>query len=302
MISLSDITNQYGTYSGNSLRGPLGSIGSVRNDGLEGISGVNYPYLNGIIVKINGAAYTDSGYLNALKRLGNPYISKSTIPTISVTLGSVTRQEPDVIVHGSTTRTRYAEVAVTRKITTVTDVLSYLNDFFNPNTTDTVLSPQSIGSFSIFTTTYSPDLDVSGQYPGLEFETFEDISTATSVTISTPPTITQPKPPEPEIKVEAEEPKPITVKKADVPKSDPQSKRGGIFKFGRQKLNDRIKPQDSKPTKGDTIRIAPSSGGSGIQPFSVISYDQPMGLNFDDVITGIDQKNSYAPITSFKEQ
>ena len=67
MISLSDITNQYGTYSGNSLRGPLGSIGSVRNDGLEGISGVNYPYLNGIIVKINGAAYTDSGYLNALK-------------------------------------------------------------------------------------------------------------------------------------------------------------------------------------------------------------------------------------------
>ena len=67
------------------------------------------------------------------------------------------------------------EVAVTRKITTVTDVLRYLNDFFNPNTTDTVLSPQSIG-FSIFTT-YSPDLDVSSQYTGLEFETFEDIST-----------------------------------------------------------------------------------------------------------------------------
>jgi len=303
MISLSDITNQYGTYSGNSLRGPLGSIGSVRNDGLEGISGVNYPYLNGIIIKINGAAYTDAGYLNSLKRLGNPYISKSTIPTISVTLGSVTRQEPDVIVHGGTTRTRYAEVAVTRKITTVTDVLTYLNDFFNPNTTDTVLAPQSIGSFSIFTTSYSPDLDVSGQYPGLEFETFEDISTATSVTISTPPTITQPKPPEPVIKVEAEEPKPITVKKGDVPRPAPKSKGGGFFSRSRGKLTDRIKSSDnSNNVKGDTIRIAPSSGGSGIQPFSVISYDQPMGLNFDDVITGIDQKNSYAPITSFNEQ
>ena len=265
MISLSDITNQYGSYSGNSLRGPLGSIGSVQNDGLEGINGVNYPYLNGIIVKINGAAYTDSGYLNSLKRLGNPYISKSTIPTVSVTLSSVTRQEPDIIVHGSTTRTAYAEVAVNRKITTVNDVLRYLNDFFNPNTTDTVLSPQTIGSFSIFTTTYSPDLDVNGQYPGLAFETYEDIASAASVTISTPPTITQPKPPEPVVQVEVAESKPIPVSKPPVPKPEPSS--GGFLSRFRRNKN-KIKIDDNIPT--NTIPIA-----DGIQPFSTISktYD-----------------------------
>ena len=225
MISLSDITNQYGTYSGNSLRGKLGSVGSVQNDGLEGINGVNFPYLSELIVKINGASYTYSGYLNSLKRLGNPYISKSTIPTIDVTLASVTRQEPDVIVHGSTTRTRYAEVAVTRKLNTVNDVLRYLNDFFNPNVTDTVLSPQTIGSFRIFTTSYSADLDVSGMYPGLEFETYEDIAVATTVKLSTPPTITTVKEPEPPVEVKANVPPPIPVKKAppppDGPKVDP---------------------------------------------------------------------------------
>ena len=170
-----------------------------------------------MIVKINGAAYTYSGYLNSLKLLGNPYISKSTIPTVDVTLASVTRQESDVIVHGSTTRTRYAEVAVTNKLNTVNDVLRYLNDFFNPNTTDTVLAPQSIGSFRIFTTSYSADLDVSGLYPGLEFETYEDIASATSVTISTPPTITEVKQPEPAVDVKVSAPKPIPVTKAPTP-------------------------------------------------------------------------------------
>lgn len=237
MISLSDITNQYGTYSGNSLRGELGSIGSVQNDGLEGISGVNYPYLSELIVKINGAAYTYSGYLNSLKLLGNPYISKSTIPTVDVTLESVTRQESDVIVHGSTTRTRYAEVGITNKLNTVNDVLRYLNDFFNPNTTDTVLAPQSIGSFRIFTTSYSPDLDVSGMYPGLEFETYEDIASATSVTISSPPTITEAKQPEPEIKVDVAPPKPIPVKKAPVPRVSDDFNIGGSVDFTEQILS-----------------------------------------------------------------
>tara|TARA_B100000900_G_scaffold292974_1_gene251743 strand:+ start:2772 stop:3692 length:921 start_codon:yes stop_codon:yes gene_type:complete len=270
MISLSDITNQYGTYSGNSLRGELGSIGSVQNDGLEGITGVNFPYLSELIVKINGAAYTYSGYLNSLKLLGNPYISKSTIPTIDVTLASVTRQEPDVIVHGSTTRTRYAEVAVTGKLSTVNDVLRYLNDFFNPNTTDTVLVPQSIGSFRIFTTSYSADLDVSGMYPGLEFETFEDIGTATSVTISTPPTITQPKVAEPPVKVDAEPPKTLVVSKPPTPKPNPPS--GGFFRGNsKKKLTDRIKFNDTKSGTSSTIPI--QSGA-----FNLLTGIQPMGV------------------------
>ena len=40
-LSLSEITNTYGTYRGNSLVGPRNSVGTVPNDGLEGINGVN---------------------------------------------------------------------------------------------------------------------------------------------------------------------------------------------------------------------------------------------------------------------
>jgi len=96
-------------------------------------------------------------------------------------------------------------------MSTIDDILFYLNDFFNPNTTDTVLEPTVIGSFNLGTTTYSPDLDVNGLYPGLEFETLEDIKTATTVKISTPPTQTEPKKQEPKVEVKVLEEKPLSV-------------------------------------------------------------------------------------------
>jgi len=215
IISLSEVQNDYGSYRGNSLIGERGTAVTVPNDGLEGIVGKPYPFLNGVILEIEGTLYTDQGYLNALKAAGNPYISKRSLPVVSFKLNQLTELVPDIEVYKEdgepVYRTQYAEANVTKRMSTIDDVLFYLNDFFNPNTTDTVLEPGAIGSFNLGTTTYSPDLDVNGLYPGLEFETLEDIKSATTVKISTPPTQTEPKKPEPKIEVKVPEEKPLSV-------------------------------------------------------------------------------------------
>ena len=214
ITSLSEVTNDYGSYRGNSLIGEKGAAVTVPNDGLEGIVGKPYPFLNGILLEIGGTLYTDQGYLNALKAAGNPYLSKRSLPVVPLRLSDLTELVPDIEVYdedGPVYRTQYAEVNVTKRMSTIDDILFYLNDFFNPNTTDTVLDPKSIGSFSLGTTSYSADLDVNGLYPGLEFETLEDIKTATTVKVSTPPTQTEPKKPEPKVEVKVLEEKPLSV-------------------------------------------------------------------------------------------
>jgi hypothetical protein len=213
-LSLSEVTNTYGTYRGNSLVGIRGAVGTVPNNGLEGINGVNYPFLEGIIVKINGASYTYSGYLNQLKLQGNPFISKSTIPTVSFTLDQLVEEKEETIVYEGVTRTQYSEANVNKRMSSINDILFYLNDFFNPNTSDTVLSPYSIGGWSLSTTDYSPDLDVVGEYPGLQFEATPGLA----IKPSTPPTVEEPKKPEPKPIIEVTEPKPIEIIK---PKPEP---------------------------------------------------------------------------------
>lgn len=205
-LSLSEVTNTYGTYRGNSLVGERGNVGTVPNDGLEGINGVNYPFLSNLIVVINGASYTYSGYLNQLKLQGNPYISKQSLPTVEFTLNQLVNDPiPDTEVYESDSvsvfRTQYAESQVTKRMSTIDDVLFYLNDFFNPKNSDEVLDPFAFGSWELNTTSYDVDLDVVGLYPGLEFE---ELGEALSIKPSTPPTKTESKgtPPEPIISVE----------------------------------------------------------------------------------------------------
>lgn len=278
ITSLSEVQNDYGSYRGNSLVGKLGAVTSVPNDGLSGIIGKPYPFLNGILVKIEGNIYTDSGYLNALKSTGNPYLSKRSLPTVNLSLSDVTQLVEDIIVHGSVTRTKYAEVSITKRMSTVEDILRYLNDFFNPNTTDTILAPTTLGSFNLITTDYFPDLDVSGQYPGLEFETFEDIATATSATISTPPTVTEPKIAEVRPVVEVAEEKPLVISK---PKTKP--KLFGITNPSSDfLLNDSVDftreileiPRDLGPIN---IGTGGTSGGSRLFRDRV-RFDEPGGV------------------------
>lgn len=288
ITSLSEVQNDYGSYRGNSLVGKLGAVTSVPNDGLSGIIGKPYPFLNGILVKIEGNIYTDSGYLNALKSTGNPYLSKRSLPTVNLSLSDVTQLVEDIIVHGSVTRTKYAEVSITKRMSTVEDILRYLNDFFNPNTTDTILAPTTLGSFNLITTDYFPDLDVSGQYPGLEFETFEDIATATSATISTPPTVTEPKIAEVRPVVEVAEEKPLVISK---PKTKP--KLFGITNPSSDfLLNDSVDftreileiPRDLGPIN---IGTGGTSGGSRLFRDRV-RFDEPDGVTRFGTFNGQD--------------
>ena len=218
LISLSEVQNDYGSYRGNSLVGELGSVVTVPNDGLEDIIGVNNANLNGIILQIEGNLYTDAGYLNALKALGNPYISKRSLPIISLKLSELTEELPDQEVYEGVYRTQYAESNVSRRMSSVDDILLYLNDFFDEDTTGDVVAVESIGSFELSTTSYSVDADIAGTYPGLEFETVPGHADGSVVTISTPPTTSEPKKVQPKVEVIVPEEKPLVV---IAPKIDP---------------------------------------------------------------------------------
>ena len=287
-LSLSEVTNTYGTYRGNSLVGERGTVATVPNDTLDGIKGVNYPFLEGIIVRINGSAFTYSGWLNQVKLQGNPYVSKSSLPTLDFTLSDLTAPKEETIVYGSTTRTKYSEVNITKRMSSIDDILSYLNDFFNPNTSDTVLDPRVIGGWNLNTTTYSPDLDVVGEYPGLEFE-----QTYGMVLPSVPPTETTPRPVEPKPRVFAPRPKPVTVLKPPKPPKEVKTSTGikiktptGTFTGTDQNflLGDANNNTGNADVR-DTIRQLSTSDGldrTGLRA----TYDSgdlgPMAAMFDD--------------------
>ena len=208
-LSLSEIQNDYGTYRGNSLVGDLGSVGTVPNAGLDGINGVSAPFLNGIVLQIDGTLYTDSGYLNQLKLAGNPYIDKNTLPTIVVTLNQLTSFGGEPLINGFgglIPQSQYAETSGFSPMTSVTKVLQYLNDFFNPNTTDRTLLPTSVGTIgSASPSEYFVDVDLAGgSYAGMQFDV--NPSSGGSVPISQPPgdpIVTEPTEP---IEVEVNEP------------------------------------------------------------------------------------------------
>lgn len=287
-LSLSEVTNNYGTYSGNSLVGEKGSVATVPNDTLDGINGVNYPFLEGIIVRINGAAYTYSGWLNQAKLQGNPYVSKSSLPTLDFTLSDLTAPKEETIVYGSTTRTKYAEVNITKRMSSIDDILKYLNDFFNPNTSDTVLDPRVIGGWSLNTTSYSADLDVVGEYPGLEFEQTYGI-----VRPSVPPTETTPRPVEPRPKVVVPPPKPVTVLKPPKPPKEVKTSTGikiktptGTFTGTDQNflLGDANKNTGNADVK-DTIRQLEKQGGlerAGLSSYMTDYDGMPLAAMFDE--------------------
>lgn len=252
ITSLSDVTNEYGSYRGNSLVGERGSVGTVPNDGLAGIVGKNLPFLNGILLKIEGTIYTDQGYLNALKAAGNPFISKRSLPIVSLRLSDLTADLPETIVYEGTTRTRYAEANVTKRMSTIDDILNYINDFFNPNTSDTTLDPLTIGGWELTTSEYNVDLDVAGEYPGLQFE-----ESGLGIKISTPPNVQTVKEPEPKPVVEVEPSREIAIIKPEVVIEEP------IILSDNRKLQVKsiLSPREE-------IRISPSSNpftfGSGI--------------------------------------
>ena len=216
-LSLSEVTNTYGTYRGNSLVGERGAVGTVPNDGLEGIVGVNAPNTAGILIKINEQIFADSTWLQQLRLASNPYISKRSLPMVTLNLSDLLQTHPNENVYGSVTELDYSEATFTA-LRNTNDIFYYLNDFFNENTTDVVLPDvpgggdrrKAIGNYNLFTTAYDVEQDRIGAYPGLQFEEQGDTGIKVSVPSTEPIEV-----PEPPV-VEVEPPKEVVVIKPPV--------------------------------------------------------------------------------------
>jgi hypothetical protein len=187
----------------------------------------------------------DSGYLNQLKLAGNPYIDINTLPTVVVTLNQLTTFGDEPLVNGFgglIPQSQYAETSGFSPMSSVTKVLQYLNDFFNPNTTDVTLSPGAVGTIgSASPSGYFVDVDLAGgSYAGMQFDV--NPSSGGTVPVSQPPgdpIVTEPTDPI-EVEVFDTPTKDISIIKADpadidlidISDSNPVTGGGGTFVGG----------------------------------------------------------------------
>ena len=79
-LTLSQLVNDYGSYSGKTLTGNLGSRATVPGSGFSGIQGVPYPNIT-FIVKVNGTRYASSSWLSQQQN-GNPYIHSTSVARV----------------------------------------------------------------------------------------------------------------------------------------------------------------------------------------------------------------------------
>lgn len=119
------LTNTYGSYSGNTLIGELGSRGSVPNSGFGGVQGVSYPSLT-FIVEIDGQKYASSQWL--AQQRSNPYKSQTTVAGAGLRIKLNDAIDVGVDNQGQTLEDQeaYAEVMVSKNLKSVDDVLQHI--------------------------------------------------------------------------------------------------------------------------------------------------------------------------------
>ena len=79
-LTISQLVNDYGSYSGKTLVGELGSRATVPGGGFSGVRGVPYDNIT-FIVKVNGTRYASSRWLSQQQN-GNPYIHRTSVARI----------------------------------------------------------------------------------------------------------------------------------------------------------------------------------------------------------------------------
>lgn len=120
-----ELTNDYGSYSGNTLIGELGSRGNVPNSGFGGVKGVPYPSIT-FIVEIDGQKYASSQWLS--QQRSNPYKSQNTVAGAGLKFSLNDATDVGVDNQGQTLEDQetYAEVSVTKNLKSVDDVLKHI--------------------------------------------------------------------------------------------------------------------------------------------------------------------------------
>ena len=99
-LTLSQLVNDYGSYSGNTLRGLYGASASVPNRGFGDVRGVPYDNIT-FIIKVNGTKYASSKWLSQQQN-GNPYLSSNTVLRIdSVNVPTPPLNYLDLNFHGA---------------------------------------------------------------------------------------------------------------------------------------------------------------------------------------------------------
>jgi hypothetical protein len=210
-LTISQLVNDYGSYSGNTLIGIRGARRTVPGSGFGGIQGVPYDNIT-FIVKVNGTRYASSRWLSQQQN-GNPYIHKTSVARIDLQdipnapIDSITdilgvpknmtgNREPLTLKLGE----KFAEVEATSNLTADDAILSFINDLLSespdvkpwqnygafvpkprpvsvPGFIENKLGgePFEVGITTPFGGTYNPELDMQGEYPGMEFQK-KDIS------------------------------------------------------------------------------------------------------------------------------
>jgi len=208
-LTISQLVNDYGSYSGNTLIGIRGARRTVPGSGFGGIQGVPYDNIT-FIVKVNGTRYASSRWLSQQQN-GNPYIHSFSVARIDlqdipnapidgiadilgVPKNMTGTREPLTLKLGE----KFAEVEATSNLTTDDAILSFINDLlsespdvkpwqnygdFEPKPRPVAVpgfienklggEPFEVGVTTPYGGTYNPELDMAAEYPGMEFRAKE---------------------------------------------------------------------------------------------------------------------------------
>ena len=206
-LTISQLVNDYGSYSGTTLIGERGARASVPNRGFSGVTGVPYPNIT-FIVRVNGRDYASSSWL-ATQQNGNPYLHQGSIPRINTR--SVNSMPIGLSPFVDKKDEYYAEVNATSKLEDTDEILKFINylldgkDGVDPaiptfgsygvwdngdpkgSLVQTIQNPGSgeeypVSPIRVFSSqsptrskkswlgSYSSENDLAGVYPGLGFE------------------------------------------------------------------------------------------------------------------------------------
>ena len=208
-LTISQLVNDYGSYSGKTLVGDLGSRANVPGSGFGGVTGVPYDNIT-FIVKVNGTRYASSRWLSQQQN-GNPYIHSFSVARIDLQdipnapidgitdilgvpknmTGKDGDRQPLTLKLGE----KFAEVEATSNLTADDAILSFINDLLSespdvkpwqnygdfvpmPRPSDPLRgaienplgTPFDVGVITPYGGNYNPELDMKGEYPGMEFQ------------------------------------------------------------------------------------------------------------------------------------